>query len=256
MYRYERPVQAGATTASTPEAWAANFASATKLNRLRRWRFAHSLETKLIRRHLPAGSKIIDAGCGFGDWVTFLNGLGYRAVGVDYSDELIQRLREAYPEGEWVQTDIRAMPYPEAAFDGIISWGVVEHDEAGPGAALREFHRLLRPEGVAIVTVPVDSAITRRACEVFEHEPGKEHAFFQYNLSREELRTEMTNAGFEVLEIGSMPVAHIAFVAPKFARRLRGQAFRFLNLAVHVLMSWMKRYHVMIYVVARKPSMR
>lgn len=253
MYRYERPVPAGATTASTPEAWAKNFESTTKITRLRRWRLARSLEAKLIRRHLPAGTKILDAGCGFGDWVTFLSGFGYRAIGADYSTELIRRLRAAYPDGEWVQTDIRAMPWPDGALDGIISWGVVEHDEAGPGAALREFHRLLRPEGVAIVTVPIDSPEARRAREVLDYEPGSEHAFFQYNLSEEELRFEMTKAGFEVLEIGSLPPAHIAYVAPKVTKRLRGQAFRFLNLAVQLLVSWRERYRLMIYVVARKP---
>jgi SAM-dependent methyltransferase len=254
LYRYERPVSAGATTASTPEAWAKNFAASKKSSRWGEMRLAAGLEMQLIERYLRKGATILDAGCGFGEWAALLAKRGYRTIGVDYSSELIGRLREAHPDCEWTQADIRALPNAEASVDGVISWGVIEHDEAGPEAALREFRRILRPNGIAIVTVPIDSHAARRAGEILDRQPGREHAFFQYLMSPEELRAEAANAGFEVLESGTLPVAHLALVAPRLMQRLRGPAFRIANLAVHYLMSWIERYRVMHYVVLRKPS--
>jgi SAM-dependent methyltransferase len=242
VYAHQRPVSPGATTASTPETWAALFAASTRLGRRKRLRLSLMREARLIRRYVPRGSTILDAGCGFGEWVVLLRDAGYDAIGVDYSPELIRRLRQTYPDRAWVQADIRSLPYPPGTMDSVISWGVVEHDEAGPGAALREFHRVLRPGGVAIVSVPLDSPAARRAAVVQKGGPAGAHAFYQYLLSSDELRAEMTAAGFEVLELGT-----------RTSMRLGGLALRLANFAVYALLSWMRRYRVMLYVVARTP---
>ncbi len=254
MHRFEMPVRAGATTASTPEQWAKNFAASTRTNAWKRLRLRLSREAGLIRRTVPAGSRILDAGCGFGEWVTYLRGAGYDAKGCDYSPELVRRLRETYPDIEWTQADIRALPYDSASFDAIISWGVIEHDEAGPAAALEEFRRVLRPGGTAIVTVPIDTAHARRSGEVLYRVPGSEHAFFQYLMSEEELREKGRRAGFEVLASGTLPQAHINYVVPRLARRLPPLAGRAANFLAVLLLSWMQRYRVMAYAVLRKPS--
>ena len=252
MYRDQRPVAAGATTASTPEAWAKNFAASTGLHLRKRIRMTASLETRLIRRYVKPGGTILDAGCGLGEWVVLLHSLGYRTIGVDYSPELMRRLREMHPEHTWIPSDIRSMPQETDSLDGVISWGVIEHDEAGPGAALREFHRILKPGGVAVVTVPFDTPAARRAGQIFDDVPGSDHAFFQYLMSPEELRQHGVDAGFEVLESGTFPLAHLAMVAPRLSQRLRGLPFRIANLAVQVLLSPLERYRVMIYAVLRK----
>lgn len=252
MYRFEMPVRAGATTASTPEAWAKEFAHATKTNAWKRLRLSRTLEAGLIRRYVPAGSKILDAGCGFGDWVAYLRRVGYDAMGCDYSPELIRRLREAYPGVSWTETDIRALPYESNSIDAVVSWGVIEHDEAGPGAALQEFRRILRPGGVGIVTVPIDTPQARRSGEVLYPAKPEERGFFQYLMSEDELRQEVTKAGFEVLESGTLPQAHINHVSPRLARRLRGLPYRVANFAALLLLSWSKRYRVMLFAVVRK----
>lgn len=254
MYRDERPVPAGATTASTPEAWAKNFAAARGLHFRKRIRMTASRETRLIRRYIPKGGSILDAGCGMGEWVVLLKRFGYRSSGCDYSPELLRRLREAYPDHEWIQSDIRSLPHATGSLDGVISWGVIEHDEAGPGAALREFHRVLRPNGVAIVSVPFDSAAARHSAEVFSDVPGAHRAFFQWLMRPEELRAHAEEAGFEVVESGTLPYVHVTLIAPRLSRRLRGIPLRLANVAAEVLCSWMKRYRVMVYAVVRKPA--
>jgi 2-polyprenyl-3-methyl-5-hydroxy-6-metoxy-1,4-benzoquinol methylase len=57
-------------------------------------------------------------------------------------------------EIEWTQADLNLpLALPESAFDLILSTEVIEHLE-NPRATLREFSRLLRPSGHAIITTP------------------------------------------------------------------------------------------------------
>jgi SAM-dependent methyltransferase len=252
MYRDTRPAADCAATASTPESWAAAFAHSTRMNRWKALRLASTKEWRLIAQYIPRGSRILDAGCGFGEWVTFLNARGYRAEGIDFSSELVGRLCRAYPAGEWAQGDIRRMPYPAGKFDAVISWGVIEHDEEGPAAALRELHRVLRPGGVVVVTVPVDSPAQRRSADVLHRPPGSPQAFFQYCMSEDELRQHVADAGLAVLESGTLPGAVLNLVFPRIARRTSGRVYRLANFAVFLLFSWMKRYRVMRYCVASK----
>jgi SAM-dependent methyltransferase len=255
MYRYQLPVSSAATSASTPEAWAQEFAAATKSNMWKRLRLRLSREARLIARYIPRGQRVLDAGCGFGDWVIFLRRQGYDAQGCDYSPELVRRLRQTYPDVTWDQADIRSLPFADGSLDAIVSWGVIEHDEAGPAAALNEFRRVLRAGGVAVVTVPVDSPAAREAEQVFyRDDKGHGLAFFQYLMSEEELRAEAETAGYEVIESGSLPQAHINYVAPRLARRLRGFVHGAANVMSLLLLSGSRRYRVMQYAVLRKRS--
>ncbi len=208
----------------------------------------------MIRAYLQPGARVLDAGCGFGEWVTFLIGRGMAAEGVDYSSDLIRRLEATYPKMHWTHSEIQSMPYADGIFDGVVSWGVVEHDEAGPARALREMFRILKHKGVAIITVPVDSPKQRRAAELLYRPAGTPQAFFQYFMTPEELAEELRSEGFEILETGTLPSAVLQLVSPVLSARLHGIAFRLANLLATSLFSWMQRYRVMTYCVGRKPA--
>ncbi len=255
MYRDSRPTQSDTVTASTPEMWAQTFASSTRMNPWRSLRFRRTKEWALIRRHVPAGAAVLDAGCGFGEWVCFLGQQGYRAEGLDFSSDLISRLRATYPQLTWQNGDVRHMPYADDAFDAVISWGVIEHDEDGPAEALREFLRVLKPGGVVIVTVPLDSAAQRRAADYLYHSLAVPQVFFQYFMTAEELSSHVTGAGFRLVDQGLLPNAVLQLVSPRLAARLKGLSFRLVNLWVSTFLSWMPRYCVMRYCVATKPRL-
>jgi ubiquinone/menaquinone biosynthesis C-methylase UbiE len=223
------------------------------MNAWRRFRFSRTKEWALIQRHVPAGGAVLDAGCGFGEWVSFLSRKGYRPEGVDFSKELIARLSETYPLLRWTHGDVTHLPYADGAFDAVVSWGVIEHDEAGPATALVEFNRVLKPGGVAILTVPIDSPEQRRSADYLYHRTAEQQTFFQYFMTAEDLAGHVRAAGFQVIDAGVLPNAVLQLVSPALSDRLRGLSFRVGNFLVSTFLSRWTRYCVMRYCVAGKP---
>jgi ubiquinone/menaquinone biosynthesis C-methylase UbiE len=230
--------------------WAHMFAASRRMNRWQTHRFSRSKEWSLIQRNVISGGRVLDAGCGFGEWVCFLRGKGYLAQGLDFSATLIARLQGTYPHFDWQHGDVRHMPYADATFDAVISWGVIEHDECGPAEALREFRRVLKPGGIMIITVPIDSPAQRHAADYLYHRGSDRQAFFQYFMTAEELTSHVSDAGFQIIDEGVLPNTVLQLASPRLAARLRGLSFRLANFVVSTCLSWMTRYCVMRYSVA------
>jgi ubiquinone/menaquinone biosynthesis C-methylase UbiE len=110
--------------------------------------------TQLARLPRPARElDILDAGCGTGIMLNFLETYG-RVTGMDISEEALRLtgLRRG-SDRNLVQGSIVDLPFPDASFDWVTSFDVVcQVDDYR--AALREFHRVLRPGGWALINVP------------------------------------------------------------------------------------------------------
>ncbi|MDI6447843.1 class I SAM-dependent methyltransferase [Anaerobaca lacustris] len=107
-----------------------------------------------IREHLRTPGRLLEAGCGTGQWVQFLGGLGHDAVGIDYAPSGLEVGRAHNPSLNLIQADFRSLPFDDGSFDYVVSFGAVEHDIEGPEDALREFHRVLKPDGKLMCSVP------------------------------------------------------------------------------------------------------
>jgi SAM-dependent methyltransferase len=99
---------------------------------------------------LPAGGRVLDAGCGPGLVAEALLQAGYRVVGVDLSAEMIARARKRCARfGDRASFEQKSLFDPSLAgpFDGAISRFVLHHtpDQL---AFLRRQAELLRPGGV------------------------------------------------------------------------------------------------------------
>jgi SAM-dependent methyltransferase len=63
-------------------------------------------EARLIDAMAARGSRILDAGCGFGRVGAFLAAAGHDVVGVDFDPALIEVARTNHPEGRWFVADL------------------------------------------------------------------------------------------------------------------------------------------------------
>ncbi len=163
---------------------------------------------------LPAGARLLDAGCGMGDWTVFLAEQGFNVVGLDISQAVIAALRSQFPRLAFERGDIRRMDFPAGHFDACFSWGVCEHFEEGLQPCIAETWRVLKPGGYLFVSVPfhnlrhilhglrrweawdADLASGLKDANYLSRPPVR---FYQWRLTRAELARELVIGGFDVL---------------------------------------------------------
>jgi SAM-dependent methyltransferase len=99
---------------------------------------------------------VLDVGCGPGVMVDSVLERGGTFLGVDVSSEMVKEGSEKYAGREGVRfkiDDIEKLDLPSSSFDQVICMGVIEY-LATPDRAFAEMFRVLRPGGVACVTIP------------------------------------------------------------------------------------------------------
>lgn len=106
----------------------------------------------LLNKHNSTKGKILDYGCGSGFLVKELQDGGLDAYGIDVSLPAIQLGKSRNIKNLFKIDDIK-VDMPDNHFDTLLALDVVEHLE-NDSAALEEFHRLLKPGGLAVITVP------------------------------------------------------------------------------------------------------
>jgi len=120
-------------------------------------------ENYWYRRHLAvyewiaarvAGARVLDMACGEGYGSAVLARSAARVVGVDGNPEAHEHARLKYTRPglafEWGAVESYGEP---ESFDAVVFLQTVEH-LITPAAALRHFHSLLRPGGVAYISTP------------------------------------------------------------------------------------------------------
>jgi SAM-dependent methyltransferase len=152
--------------------------------------------TSRIKDHRP---RILDVGCGTGANLLMLSKYG-DAEGVDISEDALTFCHERGLDKVKLGA-AEKLPFADATFDLVTALDVVEHlddDLAG----LREFRRVLRPDGRVLLFVPTFMFLWGLQDDVSNHRR-------RYRLS--ELRNVLASAGFE---IERSTYANITFFLP------------------------------------------
>ena len=107
-----------------------------------------------LRRVGAQPTRILDLGCGAGTNLDLLSTLypGSTIVGIDIHLEPLRYCRGDRPE-PLVQADAVRLPFSEGSFDLVTALDALEH-MPDDGAVLAELHRVCRPDGMLLVTVP------------------------------------------------------------------------------------------------------
>jgi ubiquinone/menaquinone biosynthesis C-methylase UbiE len=114
--------------------------------------YAYLKTTAEFDRH--AGEKVLEIGCGPGtDAVQFAKG-GAQVTCVDLAERAVALTRRQFElrglQGEFLASDAEHLPFEDASFDLVYSFGVLHHTPDTQGA-INEVFRVLKPGGKAIV---------------------------------------------------------------------------------------------------------
>lgn len=106
-----------------------------------------------------AGETLLDVGCNWGRWTLAAARAGYRPIGIDPSFESIvaaRRIaRQLGIDARYVVADGRHLPFADASFDVVFSYGVLQHfSKDDVRRSLREIARVVAPAGYTWIQMP------------------------------------------------------------------------------------------------------
>jgi len=136
---------------------------------VRRWGYTLPEDiARIVAGHAPIG-RVLDAGCGTGLIGLALGASGIgpdRLIGIDASASSLLLAVEGRAYGSVAQVDLAAgLPFDAQTFGAVVCGGVLTY-LPDPAPALREFARVLRPGGVAVVSQRTDLWLERNFDDV------------------------------------------------------------------------------------------
>lgn len=170
------------------------------------------IERAIAALELPAGGRILDAGCGSGRNMVELSRRGV-VTGVELSDTSVA-LARGRGAGEVISGSVLEMPFADDSFDLATCLDVIEHLEDDL-AALRELRRVVAPDGSLLVTVPAYQWLWSGHDEINHH-------FRRY--TRSSLQRTAEQAGWREVRATYfnsllLPVAVLLRVLERFSRK-------------------------------------
>jgi SAM-dependent methyltransferase len=185
-----------------------------------RHRFREDYLYRAVCRYSP-GKLILDVACGAGTLARRLAAQGYQTIGADLSADFVRYIQQhnSPPLVHVLQGNIFDLPTPSNQFDSIIAGEVLEH-LVDDQSALNELHRVLRPGGVCIISVPADPQ------QWDWHDNWAGHV---RRYTREAMAERLTGVGFQVYEIHYfgfpfVRMFHRYIYLPRYRRTLRTYA--------------------------------
>jgi SAM-dependent methyltransferase len=114
---------------------------------------------RMLSRGLARGSRVLDVGCGRGVLLSSLADRGFEVHGFEISAAAAAGADKRATIR--IGSELADARYPDALFDEVIIWHVLEH-LSDPRGTLIEIRRILKPGGRLIVAVPNYSSLQSR----------------------------------------------------------------------------------------------
>ena len=163
----------------------------------------------MLRRALPPYTRVLDVGCGAGQWTLLMRMWGHKVLPIDWVSELQVPF-------EFIIADARRIPIPARTMDAYVSLGIWEHDEHGPAAFAEEAYRVLKPGGRLIVSVPY-----LHLWERLRPSAPPIGEFYQYQFTQREFVDMLRRHNFKILWTDFYGIAGGSSIPPQVRRRMR-----------------------------------
>jgi len=147
--------------------------------------------------------KILEGGCGKGQFVYSLQENGYSAYGIDYAEETVKKTKNLFPELKISFDDVRKTNFKDNYFDGYWSLGVIEHFYNGYDDIKIEMYRILKKDGYLFLTFPHMSILRLVKGKLglykkFNAKKFNKNKFYQFALNHKNIIADFENQGFSL----------------------------------------------------------
>jgi SAM-dependent methyltransferase len=150
-----------------------------------------------IDQYELGGKRVLEVGCGRGEYLTLLAGCGVSAVGLEDGAGAVAQCRQAGLEAFPGFPDANLPRLPGAPFDGFMTLNFMEHWPA-PIETLRAIQGQLAPGAIGLVEVPnLDMVLQEGLFSEFI----RDHLSY---FTRQTFSAALVRAGFEVLSLDSV----------------------------------------------------
>jgi SAM-dependent methyltransferase len=197
-------------------------------------RLASFVRTSLLSRavrafadeHFPKAGVFVEAGCGTAESSSRIDPAGRTLVAMDISRLAVRAARRITVFRGLLQGDLFRLPFQGGTVAGLWNLGVMEHFSREEGRVLlREFARVLKPGGVALLFWPPEFGSSRlllAPIEALRSRPGAPFRFFPDEVNRLRSRSHaaamLEGTGLDPLALSFGPrdlFIHLVVVARK-----------------------------------------
>lgn len=145
---------------------------------------------------LPGDARVLDAGCGTGRMLTYLEDRGIRRLsGLDASARMIEIARSRRSAAELTTGDLLDPPYPDGTFDGVLAWYSIIHTRPADYPELvRSFDRVLAGNGLLLLAFQ-----TGTGSRIVGRSYAADVALVAHRHGVDELSGALVSAGFDIV---------------------------------------------------------
>lgn len=141
---------------------------------------------------MVGGNKLLDIGCGLGEFLSAVKTRGTKKFGIDISEKYLDYCRDKFPNIVLKQADVcEGLPFVDGFFDNVVSICVIEHVD-NPTMLVREALRVCRMGGTACFVTPNIGRVKRMLMAAHgirqaedDHRQGWDHHLFWHLLEVE-----------------------------------------------------------------------
>lgn len=179
-----------------------------------RGNFEHELRTEKERQditvELAEGDTLLEIGCAGGVMTANLSENIPNIVASDISLTYLRKAKKNVPSAKFVRLDIHNLPFDDESFDCIVCTEVLEHVYS-PYKALDEIHRILKPKGNFVLSVPNNMTFNR----IFWHLMKRKEQYANLNIMNLHINFFDTGSILELLrKSGFYPISIMSADVP------------------------------------------
>lgn len=185
--------------ADNAEFWSKHWGKNSVENSLKKSEKGYLGGSKYLLKFIKKNDKVLEAGCGKGQIVAAFDYLGIDVVGLDFSEDIIQEIKD-YRSDLKVQTgDIRDLQFKDKEFSVYLSFGVIEHFDNPKDVEiiLEEAKRVT--SRLIYFSVPYFSPAIKNKVDTLESAGNTStDKFYQYYFDKNEIEKLLLKNGLKI----------------------------------------------------------